>query len=70
MKTGDLSEQEYDAQRAIQPKRLDEKVLPEPKHHWDADALGAGASEASDRDPMPIPADQVTEPDPTRIGER
>lgn len=70
MKSGDLSEQKYDAQRALQRKRRDEKGLREPKHRRDAEALAAGAGEVSDRDPTPIPADQVTEPDPTRIGER
>ena len=70
MKSEDLSEQEYDAQRVIQRKRLDERGLPELKHGRDAKALAAGTGEVSEGEPPPIPAEEVTEPDPARIGER
>lgn len=70
MKSEDVSEREDDARRGIERKRLDEKGLPKPSHERDADALAAGAGEALDHQAPGIPAEDITDPNPTQIGER
>lgn len=60
------------AQRTVRRKRRDEGGLPtdDPDKGYSPTAPDAGAGEPPDREPPPIPAEEVSEPDPTRIGER
>jgi hypothetical protein len=56
-----MAERELRAERRT---RLDQEV------EGTTDAPAAGAGEALDHEPEPIPAEEITDPNPTRIGER
>lgn len=60
------------ARRKVQRKHLDERGVPkdDPGKGRNRAALEAGAGEPPDGEPRPIPAAEVSEPNPTRIGER
>ncbi len=65
-------EREKAARRKVEHKRLDERGLPK-----DTTSKGRplakvviDTDEAPDSEPPPIPAEEVTEPNPKRIGER